>query len=338
MLNDSQTPSQHHPPNSHGQVPADHEDSQKPGLPPFVCAPFVCVSSALRRLLLQAEITAPRLHLATLEGEAGTGKHLFAQTLHLHSKLASLAFRRRDTREWLANEADISTLSGTLYLDRVDLLAPAGQGLLLNFVKMLQGDVAPPSHFLLLASTHASLRQLASQGLFLPDLAFRLTAVRFSIPPLCEHREDITPIAQALIDRICRHYHQPTAVLAPGTLPRLLQHNWPGNVRELASTLEAAILDSTTGILRPGDLPLPPHNENVAQALPNSASRQSPEQTEPREDQTEDMTLDAAIHRHIQLILELNHGNKLRSARQLGISRSTLYRLLAGEALSTEPI
>jgi DNA-binding NtrC family response regulator len=333
MLNDSQSPSQHHLPNSRGQASADHEDSAKPSLPPFVCTPFVCVSSALRRLLLQAEITAPRLHIATLEGEAGTGKHLFAQILHFHSQPASLAFRRRDTREWLANEADISSLSGTLYLDRVDLLAPAGQGLLLNFVKMLQADTAP-AHFLLLASTHASLRLLASQGHFLPDLAFRLTAVRFSIPPLCEHREDIAPITQALIDRICRHYRQPTAVLAPGTLPRLLQHNWPGNVRELASALEAAILDSTTGILHPNDLLISPRNEIIAPAFPNSALKQA----ELHENQTEDMTLDAAIRRHIQLILTLNHGNKLRSSRQLGISRSTLYRLLAGEAISTETL
>src|SRR5580658_7114 len=84
--------------------------------------PFVCVSSTLRRLLLQAEIAAPRLQLATLEGEPGTGKHLFAQTLHRQSDLANLSFRRWDAREWLANESDLSTLTGSLYLDRVDLL------------------------------------------------------------------------------------------------------------------------------------------------------------------------------------------------------------------------
>jgi DNA-binding NtrC family response regulator len=301
---------------------------------PFPCPQFVGVSSALRRLLLQAEITAPRLHIATIEGEPGTGKHLFAQTLHQQSALGNLPFRRRDAREWLANEADSSSLAGTLYLDRVDQLASTGQGLLLNLIKMLQspGTEAAPGapRFLLLASAHISLRQLASQGHFLPDLAFRLTAVRFPLLPLREHREDIAPITQALIDRICRRYQQPTAVLAQGTLPRLLQHGWPGNVRELASVLESAILDSTTGIIRPANLNLDSPSslaglENASATVPAAHARQVPQIPD-------DMTLDAVIHRHIQLVLELNRGNKLRAARQLGISRSTLYRILAGES------
>lgn len=295
--------------------------------------PFVGVSAVLRRLLLQAEITAPRLQIAAIEGEAGTGKHLFAQTIHALSPLADLPFRRRDAREWLASETDAAALNGTLYLDRIDLLAAPGQGLLLNLVKMLQAasadDAESMPRFLLLASTHISLRQLAAQGDFVPDLAFRLTAVRFSIPPLGDHREDIAPIAQALIDRICRRYHQSTAVLAAGTLPRLLQHAWPGNVRELASVLEAAILGSTTGILRPDSLQLDPPSPPFPPSSP-FLTRPEAMPALPAAPTQEDLSLDAIIHRHIQLVLELNRGNKLRAARQLGISRSTLYRLLDG--------
>jgi DNA-binding NtrC family response regulator len=323
MFNGSPTPAQHSPSNAPRPGHASLEDSATSS-----CPPFICVSSTLRRLLLQADITAPRLNLATLEGEAGAGKHLLAQNIHRQSDLANLPFRRRDAREWLANESDASALSGTLYLDRVDMLASAGQGLLLNLIKMLQNDSARPPRFLLLVSTHATLRQLAGQGIFLPDLAFRLTAVRFSIPPLREHREDIAPIAQALIDRICRRYQQPTAVLAPGMLPRLLQHGWPGNVRELASVLEAAILDSTTGVLRPNDLALHIPRETVQQALPNPS-------VAPIE-LPGDLTLDTAVRRHIQVVLDLNRGNKLRAARQLGISRSTLYRLLSGASIAPE--
>jgi DNA-binding NtrC family response regulator len=291
--------------------------------------PFICVSSNLQRLLLQIEITAPRLQLASIEGEAGTGKHLLAQYIHRLSPLATQPFRRRDAREWLANEADASTLSGTLYLDRVDLLASAGQGLLLNLLKILQND-SPPA-FLLLVSAHTALRNLSSQGLFLPDLAFRLTTVRFSIPPLHEHREDIAPITQSIIDRVCRRYQQPTAVLAPGTLSRLLQHPWPGNVRELASVLESAILDSGTGIIHPSDLALQLPYETSASVSPSPATARHPNEL------PGDLSLDAAIHRHIHLVLELNRGNKLRAARQLRISRSTLYRLLSGATIATEP-
>ena len=292
---------------------------------------FICVSSTLRRLLAQAEITAPRLRFATIEGEAGTGKHLFAQTMHRYSDHPDLPFRRRDAREWLANEADASALTGTLLLDRADLLPPLGQNLLLNLLKTLQNDPAPTARLLLLVSAHSSLRQMAGRGQFLPDLAFRLSAARFAIPPLREHREDIAPIAQALIDRICRQYQQPTAVLGTGALSRLLQHTWPGNVRELASVLESAILDSPTGSIRPGDLAIQVVTDPVSPPLPPPpviAKAESPTDPVP------DLSLDAAILRHIRVVLQLNHGNKLRAARQLDISRSTLYRLLSGESIA----
>lgn len=293
---------------------------------------FICVSSSLRRLVMQAEITAPHLRFACIEGDAGTGKHHFAQTMHHQSEHAHLPFRRRDAREWLANEADASALTGTLLLDRVDLLPAIGQGLLLSLIKSLQIDSGPPSRFLLLVSTHASLRQLAGMGHFLPDLAFRLTAARFTIPPLREHREDIPAIAQALIDRICRNYRQPTAVLGPGALPRLLQHTWPGNVRELASVLECAILDSPNGTIRPQDLALHSAAEGPARSSPGANPPAAPNRKAPELDGN--LTLDAAILRHVRHVLEINHGNKLRTARQLNISRSTLYRLLAGKSLA----
>jgi len=319
MLNGLQTISQHQSgPGANGDL----------DLAPIAATPFVCVSSALRRLLVQAEIAVPRLQFAILEGEAGTGKHIFAQHLHRQSTtLCNLPFRHRDARAWLASEVETSSLTGTLFLDRIDLLAPTGQGLLLSLIKLLQSDAAPQTRFLLLTSAQTSVRVLANQGRFLPDLAFRLSAVRFSMPPLREHREDIAPITQALIDRICRRYQLPTAVMAPGTLPRLLQHAWSGNVRELASVLESAILDSSTGILRPTDLQLDAAPQSFGQeALAVSSSPALPPLPPSH------LALDAVIRYHIQLVLDLNRGNKLRAARQLGISRSTLYRILAGES------
>jgi two-component system response regulator AtoC len=314
--------------------------------------PFVCLNAGLQRLTAQAEITVPRLQFATLEGGPGTGKHLFAQNIHRLSELYrvyGLPFLRRDAREWLASDTDSNEMIGTLYLDRVDLLEPPGQSLLLNLVKMLQNQLGRPSRFLLLLSSHASLRQLASQGTFLPDLAFRLSAVRFYIPPLRERREDIAPITQALIDRICRRYQQPTAALAPGTLPHLLQHSWPGNVRELASVLESAILESTSGLIRPGDLALQLHqgyaqlsralatpgyfSPEVRNGVGDGLAAKLPPPPGSGPGPSQDLTLDSAIRKHIELVLNMFHGNKLQAAKQLAISRSTLYRLLAGSGL-----
>jgi DNA-binding NtrC family response regulator len=153
----------------------------------------------------------------------------------------------------------------------------------------------------------------------LPDLAFRLTAVRFAVPPLRLRREDIPVLAQALLDRICTRYQQRPVLMAPGTLARLLQHSWPGNVRELASVLETALLEAVNGIIRPDDLSLP----SGLEALSGMRS----------EGRADTLNLDAVIQHHVQYVLDLNRNNKLRAALQLGISRSTLYRILGNENL-----
>ena len=276
------------------------------------------VSAAWRKLLMQAEMAAPHVQVAAIEGEHGAGKHTLARYLFSRSRLASTTFLRCDAREWLVADADPATLAGCTYLDRVDLLAPPGQGLLLSVLKALQDR--PPGRFVLLASSQISLRQMAAQGLLLPDLAFRLTAVRFAIPPLRQRREDISAIAQSLLDRLCNLYQQRPVILGPGSLARLLQHNWPGNVRELAAVLETALLEAVNGVIRPDDFALP-------SGLETSQDMQQPMM------RPDSLNLDAVIQHHVQYVLDLNRGNKLRAARQLCISRSTLYRILGNETI-----
>ncbi|HVN92088.1 MAG TPA: sigma 54-interacting transcriptional regulator [Terracidiphilus sp.] len=310
----------------------------------------VGVSAAWRKLLMQAEMAAPHLQIAAIEGEHGTGKQTLARYLFSRSPLASNTFQRRDAREWLATDADPATLAGFTYLDRVDLLAPPGQGLLLGVLKNLQDR--PPGRAVLLASSQTPLRQMAGQGLLLPDLAFRLTAIRFAIPPLRQRREDIAPLAQFLLDRICNRYQQRPVVFGPGALARLLQYSWPGNVRELAGILENALLQADNGVIRAADLalpdpleaaPNPPFDPAFPGGNPLLNNRTSPwanpssgvalhldSQSSAR---AADLSLDAVIRTHVQYVLDLNRGNKLRTARQLAISRSTLYRILANESL-----
>jgi two-component system response regulator AtoC len=278
---------------------------------------IVGMNAAWRKLLLQAEMVAPHLQIASIEGEHGTGKQTLARYLHARSALARAVFQRRDAREWLVTEADPTMLGGFIYLDRVDLLASPGQGLLLGVLKALQDR--PPGRVVVVASSQTPLRQMAGQGLLMPDLAFRLTAVRFGVPPLRQRKEDIAPLTQALLERICRRYEQRPVMLGPGALARLLQHNWPGNVRELASVLEAGLLEAENGILRTEDLLIPNYAERRAE--PPIMAR------------PENLALDAVIQQHVQYVLDLNQGNKLRTARQLGISRSTLYRILGNETI-----
>ena len=275
------------------------------------------VSAAWRKLLIQADMAGPHVQFATIEGESGVGKQALARYLLSRSPLAGSPFQRRDAREWLLGEGDPATIAGFTYLDRVDLLAPPGQGLLLGVLKSLQDR--QPGGVMLVASSQSSLRQMAGQGQLLPDLAFRLTAVRFSIPPLRARREDIAPIAQALLERICARYQHRPVTLSPAALGRLLLHQWPGNVRELASALEAALLEAGSDIIRPDDLSL--HTGPETASPPDPGLRGSA------------LSLDEVIHRHVQYVLDMNHGNKLRAARQLRISRSTLYRILGNQSV-----
>src|SRR5450755_1904913 len=81
----------------------------------------VGVSAAWRKLLLQADMVAPHVQVAAIEGEHGTGKQTFARYLFSRSALAGSSFQRRDAREWLVTDIDPATLAGFTYLDRVDL-------------------------------------------------------------------------------------------------------------------------------------------------------------------------------------------------------------------------
>ena len=288
----------------------------------------VGISAAWRKLLMQAEMAAPHLQVATIEGEHGTGKHTLARYLYNRSPLGNANFQRRDAREWLATDADPATLAGFTYLDRVDLLAPPGQGLLLGVLRALQDR--PPGRAVVLASSQTSLRQMAGQGLLLPELAFRLTAIRFAIPPLRMRREDVAPLAQAMLDRLCVRYQQRPMMLGPGALARLLQHNWPGNVRELASVLETALLEAENGVIRATDLALP--DGSLGQFGGQGGAFVDPRADLQGAARPDSLSLDNVIRHHVQYVLDLNRGNKLRAARQLSISRSTLYRILGNES------
>jgi DNA-binding NtrC family response regulator len=280
-------------------------------------AHLVGISASWRKLLTQAEMVAPYLQVAAIEGEQGSGKYTLAHYLFKHSPLTSSGFQRRDAREWLATDADPSTLAGFMYLDRVDLLTPPGQSLLLGVLKSFQDR--PLGRAVLIAGSQTPLRQMASQGLLIPDLAFRLTAIRFAVPPLRLRREDIAPLAQSLLERLCARYQQRPVVLGPGALARLLQHSWPGNVRELASILEAALLEAANNMIQAADLNLPEESQ-----MPRDQAQAAT---------AGNLSLDAVIRHHVQYVLDLNRGNKLRAARQLQISRSTLYRILANTSI-----
>jgi DNA-binding NtrC family response regulator len=135
---------------------------------------------------------------------------------------------------------------------------------------------------------------------------------------LRERREDIPLLADLFAQRFSDTHGKPIRGLGPQTLPHLYHYSWPGNVRELESVISSASLACHGQWIRPIDLPalraaapLPTAPEPLLNSAPD-----------------DDPNLDRAILRHIQRVLARVEGNKLRAAKLLGISRSTLYRLL----------
>ncbi|HEY0759638.1 MAG TPA: sigma 54-interacting transcriptional regulator [Acidisarcina sp.] len=285
-------------------------------------------SPAMRRFFSQIQLTAPHLRIATLEGEDGTGKTLAARTLHALGPfsrepfvpcLASLFLAESHATlalPWCPALAD-QARGGMLFLDRVDDLEPRQQAQLFEFLlwfddqheRSARGASTPPHQ--VVVSSNSSLRRMAAAGGIRGDLCSRLTAIRFMLPPLRERREDIPLLAQFLAQRFSQTFRKPIRGLAPDTLPPLVRYSWPGNVRELESVISSAALQTESQWIRSIDLPpLPGPATPEAQLSEN------------------DFNLDRVIARHIERTLERTRGNKLRAASMLGISRSTLYRIL----------
>jgi DNA-binding NtrC family response regulator len=320
--------------------------ASRPDYPPaWTFGPMAGRSLVMQRLFAQMRHIARHLRIATLEGESGTGKMLAARTLHQYGfnpqspffpctaaqlcdaqpRPATVPSRPAANPEFPAFPALTQSSGGILVLTRVNELTSAQQG---RFIELLQWidhqhtlrafDAIPRQIFCL---SIQPLRKLASTAALRTDLVNRLTAVRFALPPLRERREDIPLLAGLFLEHFSAAHRKPMRGLNPQALLRLIQYSWPGNVRELESVVYAAAISCPGQWIRPIDLP--PLNATPTPMV--SLSKIALD---------DDPNLDHAILRHIQRVLVRVEGNKLRAAKLLGISRSTLYRLLDSASIS----
>jgi DNA-binding NtrC family response regulator len=304
-------------------------------------------SPAMRQVIRQMQRVAPHLTLALIEGEDGTGKTTAVRALHAAGPAAdrpivpcrAVHFFRGanpDSDPGWSREILHQAHRGVLFLDRIHQLSRPQQELLDSFLHEWEdrlylhesaaspAGVAPAGPAQILFSTSIELRGADRPQIsgcpagFSDRLASKLCAIRFRLPPLRERREDIPLLAQLFVQRFAATYGKPVRGLGPGTIAPLLRHSWPGNVRELEQALVAACVQTESQWIRPIDLPpllaggtgrLPVAGESVA-------------------DLDDTLNLDHAIRYHVSRVLERVRGNKLRAAQLLGISRSTLYRIL----------
>ncbi|MGE4193002.1 MAG: sigma-54-dependent transcriptional regulator [Pseudodesulfovibrio sp.] len=204
-----------------------------------------------------------------ITGETGTGKELFASTIHANSK-------RKEAKFVVVDCAGLteSLLESTLYghrkgaftgaqADRIGLVKLADGGTLFldevgemplsmqkAFLRVLQERTFRPvgdtreqtSNFRLVAATNRDLEEMVEKGTFRSDLLYRLKTMHIHLPPLKDRPEDIRPLCIYRVHQLCRQYGMPPKSFGSDFHPALENYDWPGNVRELFNILERAVV------------------------------------------------------------------------------------------------
>ena len=299
----------------------------------WMLGPMAGRSLVMEHLFHRMRATAPHFRLANVEGEAGVGKMIAAQTLHRLGPSASGPFVPSVASEFIENPEPLwnEARAGLLYLARVDELSSEQQRRLRDLIERAAHERIRASKInaplQIVAGSVQPLRRLAGAGAFRPDLASHLTAIRFAIPPLRDRKDDIPLLAGLFLRSWSQQHNKLLRGFAAGVIPRLTIHSWPGNVRELESVTASAALECSGQWIRPIDIP----RLHWPVAVPSAPVHA----LDPFAD---DPNLDRAILRHITRVLARANGNKVRAAKMLGISRSTLYRLLEPPSPNHSPL
>ncbi len=279
-------------------------------------------STAMSNLWSRIRRLAPHVRTVLLTGPPYAGQEAAAHLLRDLSTLPNRPFlhwKDAEAEERLSCPSTLSTLPNEsfLFLPEVERLSAVSQNGLLRLLRTRRA-----SGFTLVARTLEDLRALVSVGRFSRDLAECLGAVRVHLPALKDRAEDIPMLLSEMLSFRCRSLPGSTPQLSEELLRAAMQHPWPGNLQELSDTADALLVgERRGGELRAADFL---RALSLAQA---PGSSQTPT--------ARMIKLDAVIQEHIYAVLRGCHGNKLRAAETLGISRSTLYRMLDGASQNT---
>lgn len=303
---------------------------------------LIGASQSLERIIKHARTVAATSATVLIIGENGTGKELLARAIHEESPRATGPFvgvscaalpETLIESELFGHEKGSFTTAtqarkgrfeladgGTLFLDEIADLTPTVQVKLLRVLQersfeRVGGTKTLHVDIRLIAASNSDLEQEVAAGRFRRDLFHRLNVVPLVLPTLRARREDIPVLATHFAEKAADKYMRPVPVIDPLLMEALREHEWPGNVRELENVMERLVVLTNGPTI---DLEFLP--ENMLRVLPGANI-------------ADEATLEGAVvalkRRMIVKALESSAGNKVAAAKQLGISRSYLHRLIS---------
>jgi transcriptional regulator with PAS, ATPase and Fis domain len=207
--------------------------------------------------------------------------------------------------------------TGTLFLDEIANISLHQQARLLTVLQNRQvtrlGSNQPiPIDIRLICATNVPLAELANENRFRKDLVYRINTVEITLPPLRRRLNDIRLLAAHFVKLYSKKYFKADMQLDAAAFNKLCHYHFPGNVRELQYVIERAVIMSEDEQIHENDL--------IFSALENQAGI---------EDDMGDLRLSTVERNAIQRVIEKHHGNITRAAKELGLTRTALYRRLS---------
>lgn len=272
-------------------------------------------------------------------GENGTGKDLIATAIHEQSLRADKPFVKvdvgalteslfeselfghkkgafTDAREDRVGRFE-SANGGTLFLDEIGNISLQQQAKLLTVlqnrqVTRLGSNQAVPIDIRLICATNIPLSELANENRFRKDLIYRINTVEITVPPLRKRRDDILLLAKHFARIYANKYLKPNIQFHASALEKLQQYPFPGNVRELQYTIERAIIMADSATIEAPDLLFSPIESSVTEAQEDEVTK-----------------LSTMEKNTIMKVIDKHNGNISKAAKELGLTRTALYRRLS---------
>jgi DNA-binding NtrC family response regulator len=304
-------------------------------------------SRAFKNLVDRAAQAAASDATVLILGESGTGKEVVAQHIFANSKRVSQPFitvncaaipeslleaelfgykKGAFTGAYQDKKGKFQDANGgTLFLDEIGEMPLNVQPKLLRVLQ--EGEISPVGgsaqkvDVRIIAATNKNLRKQVEAGLFREDLFYRLNVIPLMIPPLRQRPEDLHSLISFFITKYCKKNKKQNLSVSADALRIMERYSWPGNVRELENAIERAVILCLGHQITPEDLPDELSNGGESDGEIHIGKG---------------MTLDEIEMKVIQNSLKRNHGDKQKTADELGISLRTIYRKLENVAETQE--